>query len=92
MTPQNITETFSSLNAWKRGGQRAPRKPALSGDYRILISEAAHGTTRFKQLVTAFNGKALKIPQRPEYQPRHSFVRWHVKGVFRGPEKYGGIV
>ncbi|TVP87399.1 MAG: restriction endonuclease, partial [Alkalicoccus sp.] len=27
-------------------------------------------------------------PVRPDYKPEESFIHWHVKEVFKGPERY----
>jgi putative restriction endonuclease len=35
-----------------------------------------------------YHGKELRRPIRPEYYPEDSFVKWHVKEVFRGPARY----
>ncbi|MGC5328319.1 phosphorothioated DNA-binding restriction endonuclease [Brevibacillus sp. SYSU BS000544] len=60
----------------------------ISFDNRLLVSEDAHGTSGFEEWLMRFHGKNLRQPIRPEYAPKDSFIHWHVKEVFRGPERF----
>ena len=56
----------------------------------IQVSDRAHGTQGFREWLTAFHGKSLRAPQRPDFYPKPRFVQWHVREVFQGEARYGG--
>lgn len=55
---------------------------------KLLVAEGAHGTNGFDEWLMRYHGKQLRMPIRPEYYPREAYVQWHLKEVFRGPERY----
>ena len=54
----------------------------------ILVSETAHGSQRFEELVKAFHGSKLITPARHEYEPAEEYVHWHYNQVFHPPVRY----
>ncbi|MCF8010290.1 MAG: HNH endonuclease [Clostridiales bacterium] len=60
----------------------------ISNSGRILVAEGAHGTNGFEEWLMCYHGKELRAPVCYEYQPRDSFVDWHVREVFKGPARY----
>ncbi len=60
----------------------------IANDYRILVSEKAHGTAVFDHMISAFHGQNLRIPLRPSYSPRRMYIEWHIKEVFHSPGRY----
>ena len=53
----------------------------------IQVSDRAHGTHGFNEWLTAYHGKSLKPPQRPNFYPEPAFVQWHVREVFQGESR-----
>ena len=62
----------------------------ISQDLTIQVSDQAHGTQGFQEWLTAYHGKSLRAPQRPNFYPEPRFVAWHVREVFKGEARYGG--
>ncbi len=62
----------------------------ISDSMRVLVSEEAHGSKGFQEWLMAFHGKKIKPPLREYYLPDESFVKWHIKEVFQGPERVSG--
>jgi putative restriction endonuclease len=60
----------------------------VSLERRVLVSEHAHGTSGFDEWLMAFHGRPMRVPQRPDYQPRDEFLKWHAREVFRSPSRY----
>ena len=52
-------------------------------DYRILVSERAHGGDGFSKLLLNFHGQDLRKPIRETYLPSLSNLKWHRKEVFK---------
>jgi predicted restriction endonuclease len=82
----SILQRFHALKVWQRGDERAPHKPllALADDRRVLVSEEAHGSRQFEQILFRHHGGQLNAPVQQEHHPSHSFVAWHRDQVFRG--------
>jgi len=60
----------------------------LTDDYRLLASEQAHGSTGLKTWLLDYHDQPLTRPARPSYRVNPDFISWHVREVFRGPERY----
>ncbi|BBI31322.1 phosphorothioated DNA-binding restriction endonuclease [Cohnella abietis] len=60
----------------------------ITGDRQVLVAEEAHGTQGFEEWLMRYHGKTIRSPIRPVYQPKESFIEWHVREVFRGPARY----
>jgi putative restriction endonuclease len=60
----------------------------LTESKELLVAEAAHGTNGFNEWLMSFHGKQIRTPIHPQYQPKHSYLDWHVREVFRGPSRY----
>ena len=56
----------------------------VSVDQRIQVSDQAHGTQGFVELLLRFHNEPLRPPVRPEHSPNPEFLEWHRKWVFRG--------
>lgn len=57
----------------------------LSEERRMLVSQDAHGTHGFEEWLMKFNGKPVREPIQAYYYPKQTYLNWHVKEVFRGP-------
>jgi putative restriction endonuclease len=60
----------------------------LTKSKQLLVAEAAHGTNGFNEWLMKFHGKHIREPIHPNYQPDYDFIHWHVREVFKGPERY----
>lgn len=60
----------------------------LSESLEFRVAEAANGTEGFEEWLMRYHGKKLRLPQSPFYMPKDSYINWHVREVFRGPERY----
>jgi putative restriction endonuclease len=56
----------------------------------ILVSDQAYGSAGFKELLMAHHGKAVRAPQRPEWELQQSFLDWHFREVFKGSARHRG--
>jgi putative restriction endonuclease len=56
----------------------------LGDERRVLVSEEAHGTGQFDEILLRHHGRQLNAPVRTEHHPSRSFVEWHRAQVFRG--------
>jgi putative restriction endonuclease len=61
----------------------------LGSEMIVIVSEQANGTNGFQEWVMAFHGQPIRPPQRPNYYPAITAIRWHVREVFKGPDRYG---
>jgi putative restriction endonuclease len=61
---------------------------SINEDWRMVVAEAAHGSTGFEEWLMRFHGHEIKQPIRPEYRPEPRFTGWHAREVFRGPARY----
>ncbi|WP_034761756.1 phosphorothioated DNA-binding restriction endonuclease [Rossellomorea vietnamensis] len=55
---------------------------------RMVISQDAHGSNGFEEWLMRFNGQLVREPIQSYYYPDQSFLHWHVREVFKGPQ-YG---
>jgi putative restriction endonuclease len=56
----------------------------LGDERRVLISEQAHGTEQFDEILMRHHGRVMNAPVRPEHHPLPHFVEWHRAQVFKG--------
>ncbi|WP_404989756.1 phosphorothioated DNA-binding restriction endonuclease [Caballeronia sp. LZ029] len=56
----------------------------LGDDRRVLVSEKAHGSQRFDEILLRHHGGQLNAPVRKEHHPAKPFVDWHREQVFKG--------
>jgi putative restriction endonuclease len=59
----------------------------ISKSKELLVAEEAHGNG-FEEWLMRYHGKQIRPPIHPDYQPKDSYVYWHVREVFRGPARY----
>ncbi|MFC4559741.1 phosphorothioated DNA-binding restriction endonuclease [Virgibacillus kekensis] len=60
----------------------------ISKDRRMIVSQDAHGTQGFKEMLLSFHGQMVRKPIETVYTPHNSYLDWHVREVFKGPERY----
>lgn len=60
----------------------------ISNQRKMIVSQDAHGTHGFDEWLMKYHGSLVKEPIEMVYTPDHSFLNWHVREVFRGPERY----
>jgi putative restriction endonuclease len=60
----------------------------LGKDGGFLVSDEAHGTAGFDELVMRHHGRPVRKPQRPEWKPAPDFVAWHLREVFKGEARH----
>ncbi|KND60278.1 hypothetical protein BVER_05019 [Candidatus Burkholderia verschuerenii] len=56
----------------------------LGDDRRVLVSEQAHGSQRFEEILLRHHGGQVNAPVRKEHHPAAPFVEWHRAQVFKG--------
>jgi putative restriction endonuclease len=59
----------------------------VSGDGVVLVSEHVNGNQGLVDWLLRYHGAAVAKPVNPRYRPKVEFLRWHLKEVFRGPER-----
>lgn len=57
--------------------------PAADG-FRLVVSESVNGQSEPLRRLLAQHGRPIREPQRSCQRPRHDFVDWHRRVVFRG--------
>ena len=57
----------------------------IDNSFNMRISEKAHGTTYFDEMVLQFNGRRVRNPIRESYYPKNEYLDWHFSEVFHGP-------
>jgi putative restriction endonuclease len=50
----------------------------------LLVSDQAHGTTGFSEVLMCHHGKPVRGPQRREWRPAPVSLEWHTREVFKG--------
>lgn len=63
----------------------------LSDTRTFLVAEVVNGTNGFEEWLMRYHGQTLRSPIHPAYRPELSYVNWHVREVFKGPERYYSI-
>ncbi|SAK40897.1 hypothetical protein AWB77_00280 [Caballeronia fortuita] len=56
----------------------------LGDDRRVLVSEKAHGSGRFDEILLRHHGGQANAPVQREHYPAQPFVAWHREQVFKG--------
>jgi len=59
----------------------------LTEDHRLIASEQAHGSKGLKAWLLDYHDQPLACPVRSTYQLEPEFIGWHVREVFRQPER-----
>ncbi|MTI82653.1 MAG: restriction endonuclease [Firmicutes bacterium] len=54
----------------------------------LIVSQKAHGTNGLEEWLMRYQGKQIRNPVHPGYQPGNLYMEWHLKEVFRGPARY----
>lgn len=60
----------------------------INNDCRMIVSQDAHGTNGFDEWLMRYHGNEILKPIEASYYPKDDFIYWHVKEVFKGPERY----
>ncbi|WP_077212395.1 phosphorothioated DNA-binding restriction endonuclease [Bacillus dakarensis] len=60
----------------------------INNERRMVVSQDAHGTQGFEEWLMRYHGNVIKPPIETIYQPSSTYINWHVKEVFKGPERY----
>lgn len=60
----------------------------ITNSRELVVAEDANGTNGFQEWLMRYNGRPVRSPIHPDYQPKSTFVDWHVREVFRGPGRY----
>jgi putative restriction endonuclease len=56
----------------------------------LLISDQANGTTGFTESLMSYHGKAIHLPQHPDWKPAPKHLEWHGREVFKGTARHRG--
>lgn len=56
--------------------------------HKVIVSEKAHGTSGFRDLLMQYHGKSLRQPINPLYRISDVYVQWHENEVFKKPARY----
>ena len=59
----------------------------LSLKLKILVSEYAYGSVGFDEWLMKFHNKEINFPQRRAYHPHKDFIDWHLREVFKWPNR-----
>ncbi len=59
--------------------------------YRLLVSERVHGTGGLDEWLLRYHGTPVQQPQRTSYHLEPAFLSWHVREVFKGPERAAAL-
>jgi putative restriction endonuclease len=50
----------------------------------LLVSDQAHRTTGFSEVLMCHHGRPIRDPQRREWGPAPVSLEWHTREVFKG--------
>jgi putative restriction endonuclease len=56
----------------------------VNHDGVLLVSDQAHGTAGFEEVLLSRHGKGIRRPQREVWNPAPVCLDWHAKQVFKG--------
>jgi putative restriction endonuclease len=59
----------------------------ITSDYRMRVSERVHGTSGVEEWLLRYHDAPVGQPQRSAYQLDSTYLSWHVREVFKGPER-----
>jgi putative restriction endonuclease len=54
----------------------------------LLVSDQAHGTEGFEEVLLRHHGRKARPPQRPEWAPSPEHLDWHAREVFKGAARH----
>lgn len=57
----------------------------LSVQLEVLVSEYANGNVGLEEWLLRFHGNEIRPPLRKTYYPENTYLKWHIKEVFKGP-------
>jgi putative restriction endonuclease len=60
----------------------------LTPEGLLAVSDQAHGGTAFREALLGHHGRAVRRPQRPEWNPEPDFLAWHAREVFKGQARH----
>lgn len=60
----------------------------INNENKMIVSQEAHGTHGFEEWLMRFHGSRIRKPIETGYEPNLEYVKWHIKEVFKGPERY----
>ncbi|KMJ57110.1 restriction endonuclease [Bacillus sp. LL01] len=60
----------------------------INNERRMIVSQDAHGTNGFDEWLMRYHWNEIVNPIETSYYPKDDFIYWHVKEVFKGPERY----
>ncbi len=60
----------------------------LTNERELNVAEAAHGTHGLDEWLMRYHGKPIREPINPLYQPKDTYLHWHIREVFKGPARY----
>ena len=62
-------------------------------DHRVLVSEQAHGSGQFEEVLLRHHGRQISQPSRPEHISSPKYLAWHRREVFKeGARFLEGVV
>ena len=56
----------------------------VNDQLKLIVSDKVNGTIGKTEWLLAFHNKEISRPQSKGYEPRESFLEWHVNEVFKG--------
>jgi hypothetical protein len=56
----------------------------------VLVSDRAHGTSGFDEVLMAYHSRPVRAPQRPDWGPEPDHLAWHGREVFKGEPRHHG--
>ncbi|MEH7238864.1 HNH endonuclease [Bacillus sp. JJ1562] len=60
----------------------------ISDNRQMIVSQEAHGTHGFEEWLMKYHGEVIREPIQSFYNPDTAYLGWHIREVFRGPERY----
>ncbi len=60
----------------------------ITDSRELAVAEEANGSSGFQEWLMRYHGQFIRSPIHPDYQPKQSYVNWHVREVFKGPARY----
>ena len=55
---------------------------------KLVVSDRAHGTAGFHEVLLRYHDVPVRPPQRPEWGPGRDFLDWHGREVFKGEARH----
>jgi putative restriction endonuclease len=60
----------------------------ISDRRQMIVSQEAHGSRGFEEWLMKYHGEIIQEPIETYYNPDSAYLGWHIREVFRGPERY----